>query len=265
MNEINEINDRSISFEKIFNARDMGGLHAEQGRTISSGLLIRSANLSDATEADRNVLREKYHLSIIIDLRTELERKEMPDMPIAAVDYRPIPIFDNSIAGISHEKRSSNEQLLAAIPEMGQLYCKMVTDPSCRENLGRAARCVMEHDFSKGSVLWHCTEGKDRCGLLSVVLLLALGVKRSTIMEDYLLTNRVNAAKAERYYQMMVSAGRTVKEAETIRDIFLAKEEYLSAAFSAMDAQYENADDFLCDGLNVPQKLIERFQSSVLS
>lgn len=256
--------DRNISFEKISNARDMGGLRTIQGRIVSSGLLIRSANLSNATEADRNILREKYHLSKIIDLRTEMERNEMPDVPIASVDYLPIPIFDESVAGISHEKGSSNEQLLAVSPKMEQLYYKMVVDPSCRENLGTAARCVMEHDFSKGSVLWHCTEGKDRCGLLSAVLLLALGVTRSIIMEDYLLTNRVNAAKAERYYQMMLSAGKTKTEAETIRDIFLAKEEYLNAAFSAMDVQYENADAFLRDGLNIPQKLIERFQGSVL-
>ncbi len=231
---------------------------------ISSGLLIRSANLTDASEADRNVLREKYHLSMIIDLRTEIERNEMPDVPIAEVDYRPIPIFDQSVAGISHDKKNSSEQLLTVIPKMEQLYCKMVTDPFCRANLGKAAGCVMEHDFSKGSVLWHCTEGKDRCGLLSVVLLLALGVKRSTIMEDYLLTNRMNAAKSERYYQMMLSAGKTETKAEMIRDIFLAKEEYLDAAFSTIDAQYENADVFLRDGLNIPQKLIGRFQSSVL-
>ena len=181
---------------------------------ISSGLLIRSANLTDASEADRNVLREKYHLSMIIDLRTEIERNEMPDVPIAEVDYRPIPIFDQSVAGISHEKKNSSEQLLTVIPKMEQLYCKMVTDPFCRANLGKAAGCVMDHDFSKGSVLWHCTEGKDRCGLLSVVLLLALGVKRSTIMEDYLLTNRVNAEKSEKYYRRMLSAGKTETEAK---------------------------------------------------
>lgn len=177
--------------------------------------MIRSANLSDATETDKKILREKYCLSKIIDLRTEIEQNEMPDS-------------------------------------------------SCRENLGKAARCVMEHDFLKGGVLWHCTEGKDRCGLLSAVLLLALGVERSTIMEDYLLTNRVNAAKSERYYQITLAAGRTESEAKTIRDIFLAKEEYLEAAFSAIDTQYGNDDAFLYDGLNIPQKLIERFQSSVL-
>lgn len=38
----------------------------------------------------------------------------------------------------------------------------------------------------------------------------------------------------------MLPAGKNETEAEVIRDIFLAKEEYLNAAFSAMDAQYEN-------------------------
>ena len=37
----------------------MGGLRTMQGRVISSRLLIRSAHLPDATEADINVLREK--------------------------------------------------------------------------------------------------------------------------------------------------------------------------------------------------------------
>ncbi|MGN0487568.1 MAG: tyrosine-protein phosphatase [Acutalibacteraceae bacterium] len=258
------MNDRSIAFEKIANARELGGLNTENGGIIASGLLIRSANLSEATETDKSILREKYRLAKIIDLRTDLERNERPDAPMADVEYLSIPVFDISVAGISHEKMNHYEEILSVIPKMGQLYGKMVSDSSCRENLGKAARCVMEHDFSKGSVLWHCTEGKDRCGLLSAVLLLALGAERSTIMEDYLLTNRVNAAKSEKYYQMMLSAGKTEREAEVVRDIFLAKEEYLDAAFSAMDAQYGNTDAFLRDGLHIPQKLIEQFQSSVL-
>ncbi len=50
----------------------------------------------------------------------------------------------------------------------------------------------------------------------------------------------------------------------TIRDIFLAKEEYLNAAFSAIDEQYKSADAFLHDGLNITQKTIEKFKGSVL-
>lgn len=258
------MNNRSITFEGVFNARDMGGLQTAQGRMIASGLLLRSANLADATETDKRVLREKYRIAKIIDLRTKTERNEKPDVSIPNVEYLSIPVFDESIAGISHEKSLSKDQLLAVVPNLGNLYRKMVTDDSCRKNLGKAARCVMEHDFSKGSVLWHCTEGKDRCGLLSAILLFALGVERSTIIEDYMVTNDVNGAKSEKYYQMMLRAGKTETEAATIRDIFLAKEEYLQEAFSAIDEQYNNVDTFLHDGLDIPQRMIERFQESVL-
>lgn len=120
------------------------------------------------------------------------------------------------------------------------------------------------HHFSKGSVLWHCTEGKDRCGLLCAVLLPALGTDRSAIMEDYLLTNRVNEPKAERYAQQMRAVGKFEMEAAAIRDIFLAKEAYLDAAFSAIDAQFSNTSAFLRDGLNLSEELIDRFRSSVL-
>lgn len=256
-------NDRNIHFEKIANARDLGGLQTMNGCTISLGLLLRSANLSDATEEDIIDLREKYHLSKIIDLRTETERRERPDVTMESVEYQSIPVFDESVAGISHEKKGMNEQIFSMFPKMGQLYSRMVTDPSCLEHLGKAARSVMEHDFTKGSVLWHCTEGKDRCGLLSAILLLALGADRNTIMEDYLLTNQVNGPKSEKYYQMMLAAGKAETEAEVVRNIFLAKEEYLNMAFEAIDAQYENTDTFLREGLHIPENLIEQFQKKM--
>lgn len=258
------MSNRKIKFEKIWNARDMGGLLNVHGDMISSGLLLRSANLADATEMDKQTLQEQYHIAKIVDLRTEMERKEKPDVFIPNTEYQSIPIFDESMAGISHEKSLNKEQILAVIPKLGFLYGQMVTSESCRQNLGRAARSVMEHDFSKGSVLWHCTEGKDRCGLLTAVLLLALGVEKRIIMEDYMLTNETNEAKAERYYQGMLLAGKTEMEAATIRDIFLAKKEYLNKAFEAIQEQYKNTDTFLREGLNIPQRLIERFQKSVL-
>ena len=42
-------------------------------------------------------------------------------------------------------------------------------------------------DQEEGAILWHCSEGKDRTGLASLLILHALGVPPETIMEDYLL------------------------------------------------------------------------------
>lgn len=258
------MNNRRINFEKIQNVRDLGGLPTADGRVIVPGLLLRSAHLAEATEGDINVLKEKHHLSKIIDLRTDMEREEKPDAVMEKVSYLSIPVFDESVAGISHEKNSRESQKEVVMPKMENLYRMMVTYESCRRNLGKAVSCVMEHDFMEGSVLWHCTEGKDRCGLLTVMLLSALSVERQQIMEDYLLTNEVNKPKAEMYYQQMLAAGKSEAEAEAVKNIFLAKEEYLQGAFAAIDEQYPDMDTFLCEGLYIPQEVIEEFRKNVL-
>lgn len=255
---------RTINLEGIQNARDLGGLQTSAGYIIKSGCLLRSANLAGATGVDILSLREKWRLSKVIDLRTGMERRERPDAEVESADYLPIPVFDEQMVGISHEKGAEASQIGAAIPNMERLYRMMVTEESCRRNLGTAAKCVMEHDFVQGSVLWHCTEGKDRCGLLTMVLLLALGVSREQIMEDYLLTNEVNGPKAEQYYRQMLAVGKTEREAVAVRDAFLAKATYLDEAFSAVDKQYAGADDFLCKGLYIPQASIADFQENVL-
>lgn len=258
------MDSRRIDFEGIQNVRDLGGLSTTDGRTIASGLLFRSANLAKATPVDIRNLHEKWHLARVIDLRTEMERSERPDAALEYADYLPIPVFDERVAGISHEKSSGASQIGVIIPQMENLYRMMVTRESCRRNLGKAAKCVMEYNFAEGSVLWHCTEGKDRCGLLTAILLLALSVNRRQIMEDYLLTNEVNRPKAEMYYQRMLAAGRDEPEAGAVRDAFLAKQSYLDEAFMAIDEQYPGADAFLCEGLYIPRALIEGFRKNVL-
>lgn len=52
--------DRRILFEGIANARDLGGIRAADGRRIRRGLLLRTGNLSAATEADRKQLQERW-------------------------------------------------------------------------------------------------------------------------------------------------------------------------------------------------------------
>lgn len=226
--------------------------------------MLRCAAPAELSPADEKILREGFCLAKIIDLRTETERKERPDVVPEGVDYRPIPVFDEGLVGISHEKKADEAQIGALLPDMAKLYARMMTDAACRANLGRAARCVMDHDFGQGGVLWHCTEGKDRCGLLTAVLLLALGVDRGEIRADYLLTNEVNGPKADQYYQKLLAAGKTEAEAAWTREVFLARDRYLEAAFEAMDGQYPDGETYLREGLGIPGESVERFRESVL-
>lgn len=51
-NNTSKPRERVITFEGIENSRDMGGLVMQDGRTICFDRLVRSGNLSTATDAD---------------------------------------------------------------------------------------------------------------------------------------------------------------------------------------------------------------------
>ena len=215
------MHNRTVQLEGIQNCRDLGGLTTADGHTVRYRALLRSANLASATPADLEKLTAQYRLAAVIDLRTDMERGQMPDRLPSATRGIPIPILDESVFGITHENgvpQKPPPELL----QMERLYSLMVTLPACRARLGEALTAVMEQDLSRGSVLWHCTEGKDRCGLVSALLLLALSVDRATVTADYLLTNRTNARKAEPSYRRVLDAGESPAFAEAVRDAFLA-------------------------------------------
>ena len=258
------MNNRKITFEKIQNARDLGGLKNKDGQTIRTGMLLRTANLSETTEGDMRKLSEEYRLSKVIDLRTEMERNQKPDVLPETVEYVVNPIFDERVFGISHEKSEQLNLDEMEVPALEDLYRMMLGEEMCRENFGRAVRLVMEHDFTTGSVLWHCTEGKDRCGLLAVFLLSALGVEREVIFEDYLLTNETNVPKAAMVGKQLEAMGMSEARIEAIKNTFLAKESYLNAAYEVVEKQYGDMDGFLRKGLGISEKTIVRFREKVL-
>lgn len=252
---------RKIDFEGIENCRDLGGIQCVGGKRIKKGLLFRSASLSGASEKDIRVLTETYRLSRIIDLRTDAERLQKPDPVIDGVEYLALPIFDEATAGITREDGS---QAKLALPDMAELYRTMVTAKACREAFREVLIRIFSHDFEQGSILWHCTAGKDRCGLTSALVLAALGVSKEDIMEDYLLTNETCRNEAERIHRYVLSTGRAEAEAAAVREVFLAKRAYLDAALDAVREQSGSTYDFLLKGLHISEEMIARFRNELL-
>jgi len=122
----------------------------------------------------------------------------------------------------------------------------------------------MSHDPESGCILWHCTEGKDRCGLLSMLLLSMLGVDRENIMEDYLLTNEFNVERAEAIYQKALAQGMDENSADAIKQSFLAKEEYMAAAFKAIDDAYGGTEAYIREGLGITDPEVLDFREKIL-
>lgn len=102
------------------------------------------------------------------------------------------------------------------------------------------------------SILWHCTDGKDRTGLASMLTLSALGATRETILEDYLLTNTYNEKKIMKAKAYADSLGVP----EKMRDIVVftggaVYEDYMVNALDAMDSAYGSAAAYMEKELGV--------------
>ena len=231
----------------IQNFRDLGGLQTMDGKRIRPGCLVRSAQLNQATEEDLT------GIASIIDLRTPGERGQAPDQTWGR-EYLPLPVFTDEQAGISHEKDIS-EQLLPVLPDFRVLYGRLLNE--CSDSFRTILTAILEHDFSKGAVLWHCTEGKDRCGLTSALILEILGIDRETIMKDYLTTNLINRPKALQMRERLL--GTHGKEmAEGVYRAYIADESYLQAAWEAM------GENYISEKLKLSADLIDRLKAVVL-
>lgn len=228
----------------IQNKRDLGGIRTKDGRVIRPGRLIRSAHLFQAEEEDL------AGIATVIDLRTPGERGEAPDRTFNR-EYLPMPVFDDVKAGISREKKAQERK----IPDMAYLYGRLVRE--CTGSFAAVLRAIMDHDFSAGAVLWHCTEGKDRCGITAALVLEMLGADRDVILEDYLKTNIVNLPKAIRVRERLAAA-RGEEFAESVYRAYLADERYLRAAWDAM------GDNYCTEQLGIGADEVEAFREKML-
>lgn len=200
---------RAIAFDGIENARDMGGLVMQDGQTVRTGMLVRSGNLSQASDSDVATLKGKYLLTHVYDFRFEAEADAAPDRVIDAVCYTHLSTLPKTLveafASNSPDEVQADTRDLSAVlmrfafdPKVQtmarQLYPAIVADTLSQRYYGAFLRGVLH---AEGGTLWHCSQGKDRAGWASAFLLAALGADRKTIVDDFDLSNQSYARQVE--------------------------------------------------------------------
>ena len=85
-------------------------------------------------------------------------------------------------------------------------------------------------------LVFHCTAGKDRTGFAAALILLALGVPRPVVMEDYLLTN-------ELFQMPIIPPGLASQEVLTV--LWGVQAGFLEAALQVVDMDYGGAPFYL--------------------
>ena len=178
---------RRLEFEALFNFRDLGGYTTADGSHTRWGSVFRADGLHRATPGDLRRL-EAIGITTVVDLRTGHERVDDGsfDAEHPSIDYRHSPIFDD-LTGDDRPNRESENYL-------AELYVRMIAAKGDR--LVGAVRAIVD---APGPVVFHCTAGKDRTGVVAALMLSAVGVADDTIAQDYALSHAAMDALVDWY------------------------------------------------------------------
>ena len=263
-----------LAFEGLSNVRDLGGMRAKEGSTLSAGKLYRSDQLFFATQADRETLGT-MNIRVVIDFRSGIERDEKPDPELDGATNLHLPIIKDVRAGVTRDEQS-NKRVMEMIMSgqganpavidayMANMYREFVMNPYANEQYARFIDAVIEALQTGGSALWHCTAGKDRAGFATAILLEALGVARDDIMADYLQTNDCLAGVTKQLVSLLSSKAltsgqlqldeQTLGAMKTALDhFFRADESFLASAYAAAEERFGSFYAFLEQGLGIDE------------
>lgn len=270
MRIINEIRyeKQALGLDGVPNARQLGSYINRDGKRIKHGVLIRCGVLSKATDSDLKLLKEKYHVNYVFDLRTAYEVNRWPDRIIEDATYVNMPIQDDNnnfwqlileAPGNTAEEKLINFAMNPkANPMMKQLYVGMVSDEYCQLQYAALLDRILR---SEGTMLWHCTQGKDRTGLATAFLLAALGFDRKTIVDDFALTNvpyqpnidrlslklKLRGANKDAFEAIQAEEGVSIKNFEAALDYidqnYGSMENYIKEIFVLTDDELDTLKD----------------------
>ncbi|MEY4529455.1 MAG: hypothetical protein RLZZ156_176 [Deinococcota bacterium] len=167
---------RIIELAGVHNYRDLGGLETDTGTTVF-GRVIRGESPHHLTPLAFEQLRD-MGLQAVIDLRghSELEQHPNPFATHDQVTYHHIPLF-------AALQKLAGQTPQTSPPSLEKMY--IATLEFCQEALRQALLVVAN---SSGLVLLHCTAGKDRTGLVAMLLAGVSGASREAIVADYAQT-----------------------------------------------------------------------------
>ena len=161
-----------LPLEGGYNFRDLGGLPAANGAQTKWHAFLRADNTANLTAADVQFLAQ-YGLKTVIDLRSQDELLRQPSVFAAsnAVAYHHLPLIRGDVKNLPID----NVNFLA------DLYLDL---------LG-SSKHVIKSIFEviaaaqQGCIAYNCTAGKDRTGIISMLLLGLAGCRRGEIVANY--------------------------------------------------------------------------------
>lgn len=251
-------NEKNIKIKKVHNFRTLGNIQNSEGKTLKEGRFYRIAHLHQLKKRSFGEL-ENLGIKEVIDLRNSKEIADKPDQLPADMVYKKYSAFEDKGDQLSQAKKlvlKGKVNGSDADKRMIDFYREYVT-----ENPEMIRKIITEILESDQPVLYHCTAGKDRTGIITALILTILKFDKETIYNDYLLSNDYREKLVHKRLRLannlhFLYPKMDVKVLEKLSWVETA---YLDAAFNEISKKYGSIDTYIQQVLGISENKREEY------
>jgi hypothetical protein len=181
--------ERILSLASVGNFRDIGGYATRDGATIRLQQVFRSGTLQRITSADVDHAVDLLGIRTVVDLRTASDFDRHRDFGL---------LIDHPAITRVHLPSGPNDPAadIRAAFDSGRNPVEVAYETLARDYGDGVAAAISGISAALDApLIFHCSLGKDRTGVLAAILLELLGVTEDDVVADYQASEE-HAAKA---------------------------------------------------------------------
>ena len=178
-------------FNRAINFRDMGGVYAENDKIVRWNKLYRSDKFEGTTD-DEWATMHKSGIKTILDMRSFKEADISPDKCPDDFKYIHCPLVEEDLSFDNIDSPA----MQAFAKSVGEGYKNIVLTHG--DNLAKIIN-IISSNINEGGVVFHCTSGKDRTGVVASAIYYILGVSIEDIVADYQVSYTYNKIMSDKF------------------------------------------------------------------
>lgn len=272
-----------VNVPGMLNFRDVGGYDAGHGHSVRRGLVFRSADFNGLNATGIQQL-QSLGIKIVFDLRSSYEVEKLRttggDKEFEAWSALPdgpnrchVPVFADSDYSPDVIAKRFKDYMGEGVKvnQMDNCYYVVLTSSKGFERAYRAIllnsqtalRTILSHLANCSStplpMIIHCSAGKDRTGVIVMILLLLAGCSKDLIAKEYQLTEvglgpEWKAKTVKRLQENPIFHGENV---EGIERMVGARHEVMEAVVDMVDTEFGGVEEFLTGPMGINKKTLQ--------
>jgi protein-tyrosine phosphatase len=241
------MDDRRVELQGAFNFRDLGGVPTARGKLVARGCVFRSDALHRLTAADASMLAS-MGIARVFDLRSPSELRKEGIGEFCRARHVHVPLVQETLSAFDPD-------IDWARVDLGKRYVEMLTVG------GDTIRTVFEAASDGGGpIVFHCTAGKDRTGVVAALFQRALGVPDETIVADYALSEIYLRTALDAYRRSLLERRFAP---DVVAYLTSSPPERMRATLRELDRRWGSTASYL-EAIGVGEDVIERLADCLL-